>query len=130
LAPTMNTSHSSLALWALLATTGPMNSVNYPILYQPPWSYLVDLHVGHPLHPTSLCTPLAQQRAAIFLGNHAPPALGASPIICINSQPHCKCISDSSLQLSSSLQGSATTYSSALVQGCFAGLFTMVELLL
>jgi hypothetical protein len=34
---------------------------------------------------------------------------------------------DSSSQLSSSLQGSATTYSSAYMQGCFAGLFAMVE---
>jgi hypothetical protein len=125
LAPKMNTSHSYLTLWALLATTGPMNPVNYPRPYQPLWSYLITLHVGHPLHPISLCTPSAQQRA-----DPAPPALGASPISCIKSQPHCKCIPDSSLQLSSTLQGSATTYSSALVQGCFAGLFTMVELLL
>jgi hypothetical protein len=77
----MDTSHSSLAPWTLLATTGPMNSVNYSRLYQPLWSYLITLH------PTSLCTPSAQQGAAIPLGNHAPPALGASPTICVNSNP-------------------------------------------
>jgi hypothetical protein len=87
LAPTMNTSHSSLAPWILLATTGPMNSVNYPRLYQPLWSYLITLLIGQPLHPTSLCTPSAQQEAANPLGSPAPPALGASPTICVNSNP-------------------------------------------
>jgi hypothetical protein len=85
LAPTMNTSHSNLALWALLATTGPMNPVNYPRPYQPLWSYLITLHVGHPLHPTSLCTPSAQQRASIFPNDPAPLALGASPILYVIS---------------------------------------------
>jgi hypothetical protein len=83
----MDTSHSSLAPWTLLATTGPMNFVNYPRLYQPIWSYLITLLIGHPLHPTSLCTPSAQQGAAKPLGNPTPPALGASPTICVNSNP-------------------------------------------
>jgi hypothetical protein len=83
----MNTSHSSLAPWTLLATTGPMNSVNYSRLYQPLWSYLITLLIGHLLHPASLCTPLAQRGAVIPLGNPAPPALGASPTICTNSNP-------------------------------------------
>jgi hypothetical protein len=67
------------APWTLLATTGPMNSVNYHRLCQPLWSYLITLHVGHPFHPTSLCTPLAQQGSVIVLGNPAPPGLHASP---------------------------------------------------
>jgi hypothetical protein len=83
----MNTSYMGHAPWTLSATTGPINSVNYHRLCRPLWPDLITLCSGHPLHPTPLCTPLAQQRAANPLGNPAPPALGASPTICINSNP-------------------------------------------
>jgi hypothetical protein len=46
-----------------------------------------------------LCTPSAQQRAAILLGDPAPLALGASPIICIIPQPHCKLLFFNTLQM-------------------------------
>jgi hypothetical protein len=83
----MNTSHIGRAPWTLLATTRSMNSVNYHRLCQPLWPYLVTICVRHPLHTTSPFTPLAQQGAANPFGNPAPPALGASPTICINPNP-------------------------------------------
>jgi hypothetical protein len=83
----MNTFHIGRAPWNLLATTGSMNSVNYHRLCQPLWPYLITICVRHPLHTTSPFTPLARQGAANPFGNPAPPALGASPTICINSNP-------------------------------------------
>jgi hypothetical protein len=87
LTPTMNASHLSLALWALLATNGPINSVDYFRLYQPLWPYLITLHVGHLFHPTSFCTSLAQRGTAIYLGNPTPLTSDASLTIYVNSNP-------------------------------------------
>jgi hypothetical protein len=60
----MNTSHSSLAPWTLLATTGPMNSVNYSRPYQTTlvildhpsyWASSSSSFTLHPFGPTRSC---------------------------------------------------------------------------
>jgi hypothetical protein len=65
---------------------------------------LFSLPVGHPL-----------RLSIIFLNDLAPPALGASPILCVNPNITPIVFASPALpsQLSSSLQGSATVYSSA-----------------
>jgi hypothetical protein len=127
LAPTVITSHSCLAPWTSLATTGPNELCQLPqtlsatliILDHPScWTSSSSNLTLHPYGPTKSCHPPWQP---CFSG------LRCLSYYLYHPSTPLQMLPDSSSQLSSSLQGSATTYSSAYMQGCFAGLFAMVE---